>query len=119
MKHLVTKSFPSLTPGSSSETNTVTFTINDEVAPLSIPDDVPEFHKKPNINKDKTSDSDGIGPAYTIDGPKKKYHQVSFTILATFYVFTFCINCCSEMKVPKKVNVHVATGLVGTRTFAF
>ena len=74
----MTKSSSPLTPGSSSEANTVTFTINDEVAPLSIPDDVPEFHKKPNMNKDgKKGDSDGIGPAYTIDGPKKKYHQVS------------------------------------------
>ena len=55
----------------------MTFTINDEVAPLSIPDDVPEFHRKPSSNKDKKKgDSDGIGPAYTIDAPKKKYHPV-------------------------------------------
>ena len=56
----------------------MTFTINDEVAPLSIPDDVPEFHRKPSSNKDKKKgESDGIGPAYTIDAPKKKYHPVS------------------------------------------
>ena len=63
----------------------MTFTINDEVAPLSIPDDVPEFHRMHNNNnKDKKKgDSDGIGPAYTIDGPKKKYHQVSRSYLAT------------------------------------
>ena len=69
----------------------MTFTINDEVAPLSIPDDVPEFHRKPSSNKDKKKgDSDGIGPVYTIDAPKKKYHPVS--ILFTFGIaFQFLI----------------------------
>ena len=86
MLNLVTKPTP-LLPGSSSEANTVTFTINDEVAPLSIPDDVPEFHKKlNNNNKDKKKgDSDGIGPAYTIDAPKKKYHPVSKMFLCVIY----------------------------------
>ena len=66
----------------------MTFTINDEVAPLSIPDDVPEFHRKPSSNKEKKKgESDGIGPAYTIDAPKKKYHPVSIREM----LFTFGI----------------------------
>ena len=64
--------------------NTVTFTINDEVAPLSIPDDVPEFHKKEKKKNGggggDQADSD-IGPAYTVvaDAHKNnKYSQQQF-----------------------------------------